>query len=220
MSFKKNHYLVIKKAIDTNLANFLFKYFMLKRNVVKTLIETRYISSLNIDWGTWTDIMVPKTYSHYADIAMETLLTEVMPIMEKKSKTKLIPTYSYARIYKKGDILHKHKDRPSCQISTTINLGGDSWPIYLEPNSKIGFFDKDKIYYPGKTKGIKINLNPGDMLMYRGCELEHWRYEFEGENCAQVFLHYNDAKNNENIFDNRPELGLPSWFKGKIIKDA
>ena len=88
----------------------------------------------------------------------------------------------------------KHKDRPSCAISTTLFLGGDSWPIYLEPN-------------------IKINLKVGDMLIYDGCELEHWRQKFTGNECAQVFLHYNDYKNKDFKFDNRPMLGLPKEFK-------
>jgi hypothetical protein len=56
----------------------------------------------------------------------------------------------------------------------------------------------------------------GDMIIYQGCELEHWREKFEGENCGQVFLHYNDASKEtaeENKYDERPFLGLPSWFK-------
>ena len=54
----------------------------------------------------------------------------------------------------------------------------------------------------------------GDMLIYQGCELEHWREAFEGENCGQVFLHYNDAsKAEENKYDGRPFLGLPADFK-------
>ena len=54
------------------------------------------------------------------------------------------------------------------------------------------------------------------MLIYSGCDLEHWREPFSGENCGQVFLHYNDASKDtaeENKFDGRPILGLPSWFK-------
>ena len=116
----------------------------------------------------------------------------------------MIPTYSYARIYKKGDVLKRHKDRYSCEVSMTMNLGGDSWPIYLEPS---GETDKE---------GVKIDLEPGDALIYRGCEVEHWREAFEGENCGQVFLHYNDASGEnakENAYDRRPFLGLPHWFK-------
>ena len=120
--------------------------------------------------------------------------------METHTGLKLSPTYSYARIYKKGDDLKRHKDRFSCEISTTLNLGGDPWPIYLEPSGEEG------------KEGIKVDLEPGDMLVYRGIDLEHWRYKFEGENCGQVFLHYNneehpDASKNKN--DGRVHLGLP-----------
>ena len=136
---------------------------------------------------------------------METLLQNLKPVMEKETKLKLSPTYSYARIYKNGDVLARHKDRFSCEISTTLNLGGDSWPIYLDPTSKFG------------QAGIKIELKPGDMLVYSGCELEHWREEFKGQNCGQVFLHYNKKGSKmakENEFDKRPFLGVPTWYKG------
>ena len=124
--------------------------------------------------------------------------------MEKESGIKLTETYSYARIYKKGDELKRHKDRYSCEISTTMFLGGEDWSIFLEPSG-----ERDK-------KGIEITLERGDMLMYRGCDLEHWREPFEGENCGQVFLHYNDASNPKakfNKFDGRPMIGLPGYYK-------
>jgi len=203
-NFKKDRFTIIEKAIDPKIANFVYNYFLMKRQVAKTLYDTKYISPFTTEFGVWNDDQVPNTYSHYADIAMETLLLLVQPIMEKQTGIKLIPTYSYARIYKKGDILHRHKDRFSCEISTTLNLGGDIWPIYLEPSGKEGL------------KGIKVNLNPGDMLVYKGNELEHWRDIFDGENCTQVFLHYNNLKtkgSKENIYDKRPHLGLPGWFK-------
>ena len=136
--------------------------------------------------------------------------------MEKKTGLKLNPTYSYARIYKTGDILHRHKDRFSCEISTTVNLGGDPWPIYLEPKKNVGIPDGKNITVSSDNKGVRINLKPGDMLVYRGMELEHWRQEFQGSECCQVFLHYNDQKSKEaakNINDRRPHLGLPAWFK-------
>ena len=67
---------------------------------------------------------------------------------------------------------------------------------------------------------MQIDLEPGDMLMYRGCQLEHWRDAFEGENCVQVFLHYNDASNPnslDNIYDSRPFLGLPDMYTKQNI---
>jgi hypothetical protein len=215
-NFKKDRFTVIEKAIDPKIANFVYNYFLMKKQVARTMFDTRYISPFTTEFGVWNDDQVPNTYSHYSDIAMETLLLAVQPIMEKQTGLKLIPTYSYARIYKKGDILHRHKDRFSCEISTTLNLGGDKWPIYVEPNPKMGEVVEGKGYISDNTKGIKVDLKPGDMLVYRGNLLEHWREEFDGKDCAQVFLHYNNAATKgakDNIFDKRQHLGLPSWFK-------
>ena len=205
MSFKKNKYQVIKSAISTELADFCYQYFLNKRAVARHLFDEKYISQFSHYFGLWNDGHIPDTYSHYADIVMETLLQKVKPVMEKESGVKLTETYSYARIYKKADELIRHKDRYSCEISTTMYLGGDERSIFLEPSGEEG---KD---------GIEVKLKAGDMLMYRGCDLEHWRTPFEGENCGQVFLHYNDknGKNAEkNKFDGRPMIGLPSYFKG------
>ena len=209
MSFKKNKSTVLKKAISKELADFVYKYFLNKRNVARFLFDQKYISPFNKEYGVWNDEQVPNTYSHYGDIAMETLLQEVKPVMQKHTGLKLSPTYSYARIYKKGDVLTRHKDRYSCEISTTLNLGGDPWSIYLDPTGKKG------------QAGIEINLDPGDMLIYSGCDLEHWREEFTGQNCGQVFLHYNKKGSKlakENYLDKRPLLGAPGWFKGVKIK--
>ena len=215
--FKDNHYIVIKEAIDPKVAEFIYNYFMMKRQVARTLFDTRYNSPYTTEWGVWNDQQVPNTYSHYADTAMETLLLAVQPKMEKLTGLKLNPTYSYARIYKMGDILHRHKDRFSCEISTTMNLGGDEWPIYLENKKNVGIPDGKNITVSSKNKGTKVVLNPGDMLVYKGMILEHWREAFIGKYCAQVFLHYNDVKSKDadkNIFDTRPHLGLPQYFKG------
>ena len=215
--FEKNHFLVIKEAIDPKVANFVYNYFLMKRQVARTLFDTRYISPFTTEFGVWNDEQVPNTYSHYSDIAMETLLLNVQPKMEKLTGLKLNPTYSYARIYKKGDVLHRHKDRFSCEISTTMNLGGDDWPIYLENKKNVGIPDGKKITVSSDNKGTKVNLKPGDMLVYKGMILEHWREVFLGDNCAQVFLHYNDVKSKDadkNVFDGRPHLGLPPYFKG------
>ena len=204
MSFKKNKYKVLRKAISPELAKFVYNYFLNKRNVAKFLFDQKYLSPYNTEYGVWNDEQVPNTYSHYSDTVMETLLQSLNSKMESETGLKLYPTYSYARIYKKEDILARHKDRYSCEVSTTLNLGGEPWPIYLDPTGKEG------------RAGIKIDLEPGDMLIYSGCDLQHWREPFEGKNCAQVFLHYNKAKAKsakENKFDKRPMLGLPSYFK-------
>ena len=164
--------------------------------------------------GTWTDKQIPNTYSHYADPVMETLLVKMLPVMKQHTELDLVPTYSYARAYKKGDMLKRHKDRPSCEISTTINLGGDPWPIFIDSTGADTVIDEYKnIHKPNAPKGTKVLLEVGDMLVYSGCELEHWREPFDGNICGQVFLHYNHVNGpfaDKNRFDGRPMLGLPS----------
>ena len=128
-----NKYQVIKGALNYELANFIFNYFLLKRDAVDWMYQKQYNLYDTGILGTWTDQQVPNTYSHYADHVMETLLVKMLPVMAKETGLNLVPTYSYARIYKKGDILRRHKDRPSCEISTTLNLGGDPWPIFIDP---------------------------------------------------------------------------------------
>ena len=199
MSFKKNKYKVVRQAITKQLTDFIFHYFQNKRRVSKILFDSRYISPFTEYWGTWDDGQIPKTYSHYADGVFETLLEGLHERVEKETGYKLYPSYSYARIYKKGDILKRHRDRDECEISGTIHIGGDTqWPIYLSEKSN----------QPGK----KVILAPGDLLLYKACDLEHWREKFKGKECVQVFLHYNNIDGpfgTQNKFDKRPLLGIP-----------
>jgi len=204
-TFKEKKYQVIKNAISSELANFCLNYLLLKRDAVKYMIES---GELPNDWlGTLGDSQIPNSYSCYSDPVMETLLVKVISTMKEHTKLDLVPTYSYTRLYEKGDELKRHKDRPSCEISTTMNLGGDDWSIYLEPSGEVN------------KEGIKIDLTPGDMLIYSGCDLEHWREPFEGNICGQVFLHYNHKNGpfaETNKFDKRPLLGLPGFFQNHI----
>ena len=199
--FKEHKYLVIRNAISYELANFAFNYFLMKRDATEWMHKNNYVSEYTPGFGTWKDTQVFNTYSAYGDTFMETLMMKVLPVMEKHTALKLLPTYSYTRAYKKGDELKRHKDRPSCQISTTLHLGGNEWPIYIDPTGG------DNV-----PTGNRVDLKIGDMLVYSGCELEHWRDAFEGNVCVQTFLHYNDANGRfgkENIFDKRPMLGIP-----------
>ena len=211
--FKDKKYLVIKKAISFELANFAFNYLLLKRDAVKWMQDTNYISKFTPGFGTWEDKQVPNTYSIYGDCFMETLMMKVLPVMQEHTEMTLIPCYTYSRIYKKGDILKRHKHRPSCEISTTLHLGGEPWTIFLDPTGANYVIDEYKqIHKPNAPQGIPITLEVGDMLVYSGCELEHWREPFEGEHCAQVFLHYNNVDGpfgTQNKFDKRPLLGIP-----------
>ena len=213
MSFKTKKYQVIRGALSKELANFIFNYMMLQRDAVDFMTKNNKVNPANPFMGTRTDQQVPGAYSKYADWVMETLLQYMRPIMKAKTGLELIPTYSYTRLYENGHILKRHTERPSCAVSTTLHLGGEEWPIFLDPSGADFVIDEYKqTIKPGAPKGIQVDLKVGDMLIYAGCELEHWREPFEGKVCSQVFLHYNHANGpfaNTNLFDKRPLLGVP-----------
>ena len=213
MSFKTKKYQVIKGALSKELANFIFNYMMLQRDAVDFMVKNNKVNPANPFIGTRTDQQVPGCYTKYADWVMETLLMFMIPVMKAKTGLELIPTYTYTRLYEKGNILRRHKDRPSCEISTTLHLGGDEWPIFLDPSGQNFVVDEYKnIHKAGAPKGVRVDLKVGDMLIYSGCDLEHWREPFQGKVCSQVFLHYNHANGpfaKTNLLDGRPLLGVP-----------
>ena len=218
-----NKYQVIKNAVSYELANFIFNYFLLKRDAVAWMYQNNITYDTGL-LGTWGDKQVPNTYSHYADPVMETLLMKVLPVMKEQTGLDLVPTYSYTRVYTKGSILWRHKDRPSCEISTTLNLGGENWPIYIDPTGEDNILaheytnkGEEVKLKRGAHKGVKVDLSVGDMLVYRGCNLEHWRKPFKGKTCGQVFLLYTNflTQGNSNLFDGRIHVGLPKEFQRK-----
>lgn len=146
------------------------------------------------------DEFVPQTPCTYGDIEMERLLGKLGPRMEFLTGLRLYPTYSFARIYKHGDVLTPHRDRDACEISISLNLGqepDEPWPLWLRTH---------------EGQAVPVMLRPGDALVYRGIELAHWREAYPGQRLAQVFLHYVDRNGPHagQIFDRRAGLGLPA----------
>ena len=212
MSFKKNKYQVIRGAISKELADIAFSYLQISAEADHWMLTNQVTHEKNPLVGNFKDQQVPGSYAKYADRLMETLLIQTIPVMKAKTGLDLIPTYSYTRLYRTGNVLNRHKDRPSCEISTTLCLGGDPWSIFIDPTGEDNVIKEyEGIIKPGAPKGNKVDLKPGDMLIYSGCELEHWREPFQGKLCGQVFLHYNHANGpfaKSNLYDKRPMLGI------------
>lgn len=131
----------------------------------------------------------------YGDPHLDALLESVRGKVEQATGLRLFPTFSYLRVYKHGNLLKAHRDRPACEVSMTVNLGMDAdepWPIWIA----------------GPQGIASVPLNPGDGLIYRGCDCYHWREPFAGNHLAQVFLHYVDqnGSSTEWKYDKRPHL--------------
>ena len=133
MSFKKNKYQIIRGAISKDVADLAYQYLKISADADLWMLKNGVTHAGNKLVGNFNDPQVPNSYAKYGDRLMETLLVKTIAVMQKKTGLKLVPTYSYTRLYRKGNILRRHKDRPSCEISTTLNLGGDLWPIFIDP---------------------------------------------------------------------------------------
>lgn len=206
--FKDNNYLVVKNFLDLNMTNMFYNYCLM---TVKTVnFKTTYDKKIYNDEydGIFGDKQVPNSFCKYGDVLMDTLLNSSYKTISNYLDLDLVPTYTYWRLYFTGSDLKRHIDRNSCEISLTLNLGSNhdnlndndyNWGIWIETKEK---------------ESLEINLNPGDMLIYKGCEIEHWREPFQGLNQAQVFLHFNQRNvQGSNPLDGRPMLGLPSKYK-------
>jgi hypothetical protein len=137
------------------------------------------------------DGQVPGAHSVYGDALMESLLDTMRLRIEQLAGLRLFATYSYYRVYRPGAELKPHRDREACEISASICLGyrylhddpAYSWPLCFEAKAGSG------------EGAIVLRQEPGDLVLYRGMELEHWRERFAarpGSYLVQVFLHYVD----------------------------
>jgi len=150
----------------------------------------------NYDLVNFPDNLCPTTKNtyRYFDDLLDKLTDKVSELVGKR----LYPTYSYARLYTKGDNLPIHHDREACEYSLTLSLGrsGDPWPIYMAESADENtgeFYSSMGCTGYMKTPATPLFLDVGDAALYRGPEIIHWRDPLPDGWQAQVFLHWVDA---------------------------
>jgi hypothetical protein len=189
MTFKDDGFEIVRNAIEPQLLSNLKTEFEMIRDI-------NFFISKEKDPYFFGDEQSPNSFSVYSAICFESLSLVLNKKINEVTNLNLIPTYTYARIYYKGAILKPHKDRPSCEYSTTICIDStDLWDFYIK----------------NKNNEVKrLKLNPGDMCVYSGCELEHWRDPYTGNQHMQCFLHYVNSQGpySDHKFDKRPMMGI------------
>ena len=196
ISFTNNKYIIVRNFLDKDFIRLVSAYMQ------------NYINRGNFNPSRDGDN--ESKISWYADPLIETILDTCTAGVELQTGLNLIPTYSYARVYREGDELVRHVDRPACEISVTCNVYANT---------------KQFIYMQDELNGgneVEIFLEPGDAIIYRGCEIVHWRKKLQpGEINAQFMMHYvqKDGQYADRAYDTRPGLGYSYLSRKKMSRN-
>lgn len=164
-----NNYIVIKNFINEKHAKSLANKLVNDHHKEEEEFATNSKGKRNPIWGL--EVLTSSVYN----------LSNII-------KENILPTYCYGRVYRNNSTLPIHTDRPSCEISLTVHLYGDSsWPIWIKT-----------------PKGdVDVDLQSGDAMVYLGCTAPHWREKYTGNQYSQLFLHYvrSGGENSQHYFD-------------------
>lgn len=122
----------------------------------------------------------------------------------------LYNTYYYDRFYFVGQRLDRHMDRDACEISVSIQVSsntGHPWPFCLETL---------------EGKEIGANIEDGWGIVYRGCDIEHWRdplkskYNKANQIINTILRKQNDTYHHQIVF----HYGMANGTKAHYDYDA
>ena len=199
--FNKTGYQVVRGALGREACKLLGMQFQMVRDHM-----VFFNNADGTDVQFKNDGQVTNSFSYYCSVGFDTLLGYIRPKIQEITGKRLYSCYSYARIYYNGAEMTTHTDRPSCQYSVTMTIEVDKnpWELWIT-----GFDGMDK----------SVDLDIGDMLVYRGDALKHWRNTYTENYQIQVFLHYVDADGQyaNQKYDTRPMLGLPITFRDETV---
>lgn len=192
-------YKIVKNALSVEICNLLADYARLKC-AIRPNIHKHQDPLANI-------------HREYGDTLMEVLLEKLKPQVEAALGLELWPTLSFYYTYAKGNELKPHKDRSSCEYVAGLYIGADeqylksqgSWPLVMNCE--------------GKAEAVDLNI--GDLVIFKGHETEHWREVFTGDWFVSAIFAYVDKKGSYAFqkFDQRKALGKPHvgmfrWYLG------
>lgn len=231
LDYNNNHYCILDNLISDSFVSFFDDYINCLRDT--SIFHLYENDQVHFDLVDWRDPNWPGMderiethqeylqYTHkaifqrYGDTFAEILLIRFKDRLEKILQEKLIPTYSYIRVYENNSIMEEHIDRPACEVSITLNVSSvpenKEWPIYMAETP--------------------LNLRPGQAVMYSGCDIRHRREAYDGETYTQCFFHYikessvkKDPRLKQFILDGRRQLStrrLPNiqdYFFGSMYR--
>jgi hypothetical protein len=215
--FQAAGWVKLENFISKETASLLYHHIKLSVNRL-VYIEEQFPEKYNHEYyGLFGDGQIAGDFCRYGDPIFDALVDTSLGKVQEVAEVLLTSNYSYYRLYTTGSELKRHRDRPSCEYSVSICLGYDvsnvdqniypnyDWPMFVDSNGV----------------ELPVHMKPGDAIVYRGCDIDHWREPFWGQNHAQVFLHYNEPNGKYNICkDGRAVMGLSESFKSIDAPDS
>jgi hypothetical protein len=193
MTYKNNKFQIFKSALSLDVCRVLSREFKMTRDIMNLSAST------NKEYP-YSDEMVDKSFSWYSPLCFEALSdTLIKDLVSSTIGESVVPTYSYGRIYYEGAELKKHVDRCSSEVAVSVCLDIDKesepWPLCIE-----------------NINGITeiVNQEPGDVIIYDGNLLTHWRTTYKGNEHINAFMFYVKEAGPRSFlkYDTRPCLGL------------
>lgn len=167
--FERDRYLILREVVDVQVRE-VFRHYV--RDQI-----TQGAFAFESDGS--------KRWSRYKDPLSEALLRTLQPVFETATGLRLLPSYSFTALYPPGAYLDAHSDRHSCEVSASVTLDMRERDL---PTSPWG------LWFEVDGRPTELLLEPGDLVVYRGIELRHWREELGPRRWnTSVFLHYVDA---------------------------
>ena len=188
-SYWDDGYLALKAFVPSQVARLFLAN--LKSDLVKARVP---INSLKRSSNLLQREAIELYGMHYAPMAA--FLWGMTPAIGKVIGRNLLPTYSYFRIYRQGDICRVHSDRYSCEHSVSLLLASsDDRPWPLEIGHGHVNVPKARADSDFRTEGYdSVAMSPGDAVLYQGVHRLHGRITPNPNRwSAHLFLHWVDV---------------------------
>ena len=212
--FKNNGFIILRNVFSKDTLEFVNSTWdKLKEKPFSDHFP--YFIGEHIEGSPWE---MPFSFTNFGSAPFGYYLhLSLQQVIQEKLNLELVPTYYFSREYYTDAVLYAHRDRPSCEISATIAIGHETmnqkpWPIWIKNDKEFsgqnlsafevsqGLNAEERL----RTSCHDIYLEPGDVMVYQGCNVLHWRDPFEGIFSRHTFVHF--VNKNGLIYKQFPQI--------------
>lgn len=127
---------------------------------------SRYYQAL-ISCGEWKlgDSQVHLRHGRHNETVARYFHHQLTALISRIAGEPVKPSYCYVSAYREGAVLRPHVDRKQCEFTVSVSIehgdlsSREPWPLWFQSHN-------------GK---VALTQRPGDAVLFRGCELPHWR---------------------------------------------